>query len=76
MKPIRHAALALLTAAALSLSLAAPAAAYHSGSLVPQSRTYSVPFTDTQGTWCDDAVQICYETGLMDGKSALSLIHI
>lgn len=72
MKPIRHAALALLTAAALSLSLAAPAAAYHSGSLVPQSRTYSVPFTDTQGTWCDDAVQICYETGLMDGKSATS----
>ena len=62
--------LSLLMTLALTLSLAAPAAAYHPGSLIPQTRTYSTPFADTRGTWCDAAVQTCYETGLMDGKSA------
>ena len=59
--------LSLLMTLALTLSLAA---AYHPGSLIPQTRTYSTPFADTRGTWCDAAVQTCYETGLMDGKSA------
>ena len=62
--------LSLLMTLALTLSLATPAAAYHPGSLIPQTRTYSTPFADTRGTWCDAAVQTCYETGLMDGKSA------
>ncbi|MEI3347560.1 MAG: S-layer homology domain-containing protein [Dysosmobacter sp.] len=62
--------LSLLMTLALTLSLAAPAVAYHPGSLIPQTRTYSTPFADTRGTWCDAAVQTCYETGLMDGKSA------
>lgn len=60
--------LSLLVTLALTLSLAAPAAAYHPGSLIPQTRTYSTPFADTRGTWCDAAVQTCYETGLMDGQ--------
>lgn len=61
---------ALFLTLALALSLSAPAAAYNSGSLVPQQRTYTTPFTDTKGTWCGAAVQTCYEAGLMDGKTA------
>lgn len=62
----------LFLALALCLSLAAPAAAYSSGSLIPQQKTYTTAFTDTKGTWCDGYVKTVYETGLMDGKSANS----
>ena len=62
--------LSLLLTAALALALVVPAAAYNAQNLVPQKRTYTTAFTDTQGTWCDDAVRTCYEAGLLDGKSA------
>lgn len=65
----RRLSAALLTLA-LSLSLAAPAAAWNSGSLVSQKRAYTSAFTDTRGAWCEAAVQTVYEAGLMDGKSA------
>jgi hypothetical protein len=68
MKNMRLASL-LLALALLVCTL--PAAAYNSGSLVPQKRTYSTAFDDTKGTWCDDAVKTCYEAGLIDGKSAV-----
>lgn len=60
---------ALLLSLALALSLAVPAAAYNPSSLVPQKRTYSTPFSDTKGTWCEAAVRTCYEAGLLDGTS-------
>lgn len=60
---------ALFLALALALSLAVPAAAYNSGSLVSQKRPYSTAFTDTKGTWCDAYVRTCYEAGLLDGTS-------
>lgn len=60
---------ALLLSLALALSLTAPATAYGKDYLVSQKKTYSTAFTDTQGTWCDDAVRTCYEAGLLEGKS-------
>lgn len=62
--------MAALVTLALALSLAVPAAAYSPGSLVPQKRTYTVPFQDTKGTWCDGYAKTVYEAGLMDGKGA------
>lgn len=62
--------LALLLTLILALSLTAPAAAYSSGCLVPQKKTYSTAFADTKGAWCEAAVKTVYEAGLMDGKSA------
>lgn len=62
--------LSLLLALVLAVSLTLPAAAYNPKNLVPQKRTYTTAFTDTKGTWCDEAVRTCYEAGLMDGKSA------
>lgn len=64
--------LSLLLTLALAFSLAAPAAAYNTKNLIPQKKTYQTAFTDTKGTWCDSAVQTCYEAGLLDGKSATS----
>ena len=63
---------ALLLTLVLALSLTIPAAAYNNSSLVPQKRTYSTPFTDTEGTWCDAYVRTCYEAGLLDGTSKTS----
>lgn len=48
-----------------------PAAAYHTGSLLPQVKTYQTAFADTRGTWCNASVGTVYETGLMNGKSAV-----
>lgn len=48
-----------------------PALAYNAGSLLPQVKTYQTAFTDTKGTWCDVSVGTVYETGLMNGKSAV-----
>ena len=48
---------ALLLTLALALSLSVPAAAYGRDNLIPQQKTYSTAFTDTQGTWCGDAVE-------------------
>ena len=62
--------LTLLLTLILTLSLTAPAAAYNSGCLVPQKKTYSTAFADTKGAWCEAAVKTVYEAGLMDGKSA------
>ena len=64
---------ARLTALFLSLAIlcaTVPAFAYHTGTLLPQAKTYKSAFSDTKGTWCDSYVQTVYEVGLMDGKSA------
>lgn len=56
---------ALLLAAALAIS---PASAAQSEWLV--SKTAETPaFSDTAGTWCEDAVKTVCEAGLMNGKS-------
>ena len=60
---------ALLLTLTLVFSLAAPAAAYDPQNLIPQKKTYSSPFPDTQGTWCDGYVQTCYASRLLDGKA-------
>ncbi len=67
MKRTRFAALFLTVALLLS---SIPALAYNAGSLLPQKRRYTAPFTDTKGSWCDSYVQTVYEVGLMEGKSA------
>jgi len=62
-----------ITAALLALTMlltTAPVFAYGSANLLPQKRAASAAFADTKGTWCDAAVQTCYEAGLIDGKSA------
>lgn len=58
----------LLLVLAITLSLTVPAAA--ASSLIPRQRTYTAPFADTKGTWCDAYVKTVYEAGLMGGKSA------
>lgn len=59
----------LLLAAMMVISTA-PAYAFNNENLVPQQKTYDTAFTDTEGTWCDAYVQICYEAGLMEGTSS------
>lgn len=61
---------ALILSAALALSLALPAqAAEGDGWLVPPIQESSA-FTDTAGTICEEAAEICCRTGLMAGVDA------
>lgn len=64
MRHIRPAALAL--AAAMILTVTVPAAGTQE--LLPAVRTWS-GFSDTEGTWCEPNVRLCYETGLLQGWS-------
>ena len=50
------------------LLLTLPVSAVESDALIPKIREYS-GFSDVEGLWCDDYVKVCYEAGLMEGKS-------
>lgn len=66
MKKIGCAILSLLLIASLSV----PAFADSGSMLVPIVTSNALPFQDTKNTWCEDAVQTCYQTGLLAGKTA------
>ena len=38
--------------------------------LVPEQRTYDGRFRDMNGLWCADAVETCFDTGLLEGRQA------
>jgi len=54
----------------LAVSLSIPAFADSDSMLVPIVTSNALPFQDTKNTWCEDAVQTCYQTGLLAGKTA------
>lgn len=56
----------LLLAVLLALPFPAAAAKPDTDWLIPRARDYGA-FTDTAGTICETAAQVCCETGLMDG---------
>lgn len=66
MKKIGCAILSLL----LAVSLSVPAFADSGNKLLPIVTSNALPFQDTKNTWCEDAVQTCYQTGLLAGKTA------
>lgn len=65
---LRFLSILLLTVLVLP-RLSNPAAA-EDNFLIPSIRTGTAPFQDTQGTWCESSVQLCWQTGLLDGISA------
>ena len=64
----RHAA-AFASALALSLTLTVPTGAVET-TLVPKTISYQDQFTDVRNAWCGPAVKTCYETELLQGKTA------
>ena len=66
MKKIICALLSFLLAASLSI----PAFADSGNILIPAITSSALPFQDTKNLWCEDAVQTCYQTGLLTGKNA------
>ncbi len=63
--------LSLLLALSLPLSLLIlPAGAATKYPPVAKTRTYQGQFADVTGTWSEDYVAACYETGLLDGMTA------
>ena len=54
----------------LLVFFAIPANAYNNDNLIPQKRNEQPVFQDTVGTWCASYVKLCYESGLMEGKSS------
>lgn len=66
MKKIICAMLSFLLVASLSI----PAFAYSDNKLVPIVMSNALPFQDTKNIWCEDAIQTCYQTGLLAGKTA------
>lgn len=66
MKKIGCALLAFL----LAVSLSVPAFADSGSILIPVVTSNALPFQDAKNTWCEGAVQTCYQTGLLAGKTA------
>ena len=67
---IRRTVAGCLAAALLCApAIAAPAwAANTQDLLVTQQRDYDNRFADLENLWCAPAVEICYETGLLEGR--------
>lgn len=60
---------AFASALTLSLTLAVSAGAAND-TLLPKTTDYTGQFSDIRDSWCEDAVKTCYETGLLQGKTA------
>ncbi len=59
----------LLAALALTAALTPPVPAGAAELLLPVRQEYSGQFRDLTGSWCEDAVSVCYETGLLTGRT-------
>ncbi len=65
----KHRLPALLLALALTAALTPPVPVDAAELLLPVRQEYSGQFRDLTGSWCEDAVSVCYETGLLTGRT-------
>lgn len=61
---------ALLLALALAAALTPPVSVDAAELLLPVRQEYSRQFRDLTGSWCENAVSVCYETGLLTGRTS------